>query len=58
MKQDLLTAGYFVVMAGLIIALDVMFLRDHFWWRLGANVTIVVVFATVYLTLLRNLFKQ
>lgn len=58
MKQDLLTAGYFVVMAGLIIALDVLFLRDHFWWRLGINVGIVAVFAILYLAVLRNLFRQ
>jgi hypothetical protein len=36
-------------MVALIVALDVLFLRDHFWLRLIVNVGIVVVFAAGYL---------
>lgn len=38
-----------LVMVALIVALDVLFLRDHFWLRLIVNVGIVVVFAAGYL---------
>ncbi|MFE6736324.1 hypothetical protein [Microbacterium sp. NPDC057650] len=48
---------YFVVMAGLIITVDVLFLREQFWWRLGTNIVIVAVFALVYLFLLKDAFR-
>ncbi|MDI6024188.1 hypothetical protein QBL02_11605 [Leucobacter sp. UT-8R-CII-1-4] len=54
MKHDLFVVIYLVVMVALIIGLDVLFLRDHLWWRLATNVGIVVVFATVYLLFFRT----
>ena len=38
-----------LVMVALIVAVDVLLLRDHFWLRLIVNVGIVAVFAGVYL---------
>jgi hypothetical protein len=38
-----------LVMVALIVALDVLFLRDRFWLRLIVNVGIVAVFAATYL---------
>lgn len=57
MKHEIFAAIYFVVMGAVIISADALFLREHFWWRLGANVGIVAVFALVYLVFLRDAFK-
>ena len=35
-------------MVALIVILDVLFLRDHFWLRLIVNVGIVAAFAALY----------
>lgn len=43
-----------VVMVALIVAVDVLFLKDHPWLRLISNVGIVVVFLAFFLTLLRR----
>jgi len=37
-----------VGMAAVIVAVDVLFFRHHFWPRLMANVGIVLVFAAFY----------
>jgi len=42
-----------VLMVALIVGLDVTFLRDHFALRLIVNVSIVAIFAILYL-ILRN----
>lgn len=57
MKRDLIIVGYLVIMGGLIIIIDVLFLRDHFWWRLGTNVGIVAVFSLFYVFVLRNMLR-
>lgn len=56
MKHTVFVLVYLVVMVGLIVTLDVLFLRQHFWWRLGTNVGIVLVFATAYLVWFRKAF--
>ncbi len=43
-----------VVMVVLIVALDVVFLRDRFGLRLAVNVGIVAVAAVIYLAFLRK----
>ncbi len=43
-----------VVMVVLIVALDVVFLRDRFGLRLAVNVGIVAVAAVMYLVFLRK----
>jgi hypothetical protein len=40
-----------IAMVGLIVVVDVLFLREHFWLRLGVNVGIVAAFAALYLRL-------
>jgi uncharacterized membrane protein YgdD (TMEM256/DUF423 family) len=39
---------YAVAMVALIVALDVLFLRNHFWTRLIVNVGIVLVAGALY----------
>ncbi|MFF2050888.1 hypothetical protein ACFVU2_04745 [Leifsonia sp. NPDC058194] len=56
MRHIIFVAVYLVLMVGIIVTLDVLFLREHFWWRLGTNVGVVLVFATAYLVWLRKAF--
>jgi hypothetical protein len=37
-----------VAMAAVIVALDVLFFRHHFWLRFIVNVGVVSVFAVIY----------
>jgi uncharacterized membrane protein len=48
------TALLIVVMVVLIVVVDVLFLRDRFWTRLGANVGIVTLAALIYVGVLRR----
>jgi hypothetical protein len=57
MKHTAFVALYLVVMGGLIIAVDVLFLRDLFWARLLTNIGIVAVFVVVYLTVVQKRFR-
>lgn len=45
---------YLLAMVGIIVAVDVLFLRHLFWPRLIVNVAIVVVFVVVYLRFLKS----
>ncbi|WP_156174922.1 MULTISPECIES: hypothetical protein [unclassified Leucobacter] len=57
MSHTIFVTVYLVVMGLLIVGVDVLFLREYFWLRLGVNVGIVAVFALAYLLLLRDAFK-
>jgi hypothetical protein len=46
---------YVLAMVGVVVGVDVLFLRDQFWERLIANVGIVLVFAAFYFRFLRRL---
>lgn len=39
---------YGLVMAAVVVAVDVLFFRHHFWPRLAVNVGIVLVFGAFY----------
>ena len=54
MHRNIGAVLYVLVMVALIVGVDVLFLRHHFWPRLLVNIGIVVVFAVVYLRFLRN----
>ena len=41
-------------MVAVIVAVDVLFLRDRFWARLAVNAGIVLVFAAFYFGFLRR----
>jgi hypothetical protein len=43
-----------VAMVVLIVVVDVQFLRDRFWLRLGVNVGTVVLAGVIYLAFLRD----
>jgi hypothetical protein len=45
---------YAVLMAVVIVALDLLFLKNRFWLRLTVNVGIVLVFAVRYFIFLKR----
>jgi len=45
---------YVLAMAGVVVAVDVLFFRGQIWERLAANVGIVLVFAAFYLRFLHH----
>jgi hypothetical protein len=45
---------YAVLMAVVIVALDLLFLKNRFWLRLTVNVGIVLVFAVFYFIFLKR----
>jgi hypothetical protein len=47
-------ALYAVVMAAVVVGVDVLFFRHHFWERLTVNAGIVLVFAAFYVRFLRR----
>jgi hypothetical protein len=47
-------ALYVVVMIGLVVGVDVLFLRHLLWERLVVNIGIVLVFAALYMRFLRR----
>lgn len=48
------TALYVLVMIAVVVGVDVLFLRHHFWLRLIVNIGIVLVFVVVYFTFLKR----
>jgi hypothetical protein len=47
-------ALYIVAMVVIIVGLDILVFRNHFWPRLAANVGIVLVFGAFYFRYLRH----
>ncbi len=53
MTRPMLLTVCVIVMALIIVSVDVLFFRNHFWERLMANVGIVLVFAAFFLRFLK-----
>ena len=45
---------YVLAMVGIVVGVDVLFLRHQFWPRLITNIVIVLVFLTVYFLFLKG----
>jgi len=45
---------YALAMVGVVVLVDVLFFRDHFWPRLAVNVGIVLVFGAFYFRFLNH----
>jgi hypothetical protein len=41
-------------MAAVVVGMDILFFRGHFWERLAANAGVVLVFAALYFRFLRR----
>ena len=45
---------YVLAMVAVVVGVDILFFRHHFWERLAVNVGIVLVFAAFYFRVLRR----
>jgi hypothetical protein len=45
---------YVLAMVAVVVGVDVLFFRNHFWARLMVNVGIVLVFAAFYFRFLKH----
>jgi preprotein translocase subunit SecE len=53
MTRSMLIALYVVVMIAIVVGVDLLFFRHHFWERLMANIGIVLVFVSFYFRFLK-----
>lgn len=44
---------YIVLLVVVVVGVDVLFFRHHFWARLLSNIGIVLIFAAVYLRFIK-----
>jgi hypothetical protein len=54
MERKAATVLYVLTMVVVVVGVDVLFFRNHFWERLMANVGIVLVFGAFYFRFLKN----
>jgi hypothetical protein len=47
-------ALYLVVLVAIVVSIDLLFFKAHFWERLLANIGIVLVFAAFYFRFLKQ----
>ena len=45
---------YVLAMVAVVVGVDILFFRDHFWARLAVNVGIVLVFGAFYFRFLKH----
>lgn len=53
-KANMSVALYIVTLIAVVVGIDLLFFRHHFWERLIVNIGIVLVFAAFYLRFLKN----
>lgn len=53
MGRQAVAVLYVLVMVAVIIGMDVLIFRHHFWERLAVNIGVVLVFAAFYFRFLR-----
>ena len=54
MGRQAVVVLYVLALVGVVVGVDVLFLRHHFWPRLIVNIAIVLVFGAVYWRFLRH----
>ncbi len=54
MGRSAVAALYVVAMVAVVVGVDVLIFRSHFWERLAANVGIVLVFVAFYFRFLHH----
>ena len=54
MARTIIAVPYLVAMIALIVTVDVLIFRNHFWERLLVNIGIVLVFAAFYLRFFKH----
>lgn len=54
MARPTIVVPYVVALIAVIVTVDVVFFRNHFWERLMVNIGIVLVFTAFYLRFLKH----
>ncbi|MFJ8476200.1 hypothetical protein [Kitasatospora sp. NPDC094011] len=54
MARQTIAVIYVLAMVALVVGVDFLFFRNHFWPRLLVNIGIVLVFTAFYLRFLRR----
>ena len=54
MARPMIAVPYVVAMIAVIVIVDVLIFRNHFWERLMVNIGIVLVFVAFYLRFLKH----
>ncbi|MFK0292844.1 hypothetical protein ACIQU6_20535 [Streptomyces sp. NPDC090442] len=54
MSRQVVVVLYVLALVAVVVGVDVLFFRHHFWGRLMANIGIVLVFMAFYLRFLRR----
>jgi hypothetical protein len=54
MRRPAAVVVYVLALIAVVVSVDILFFRHHFWERLIANVAVVVVFAAFYLKFLKR----
>jgi predicted cobalt transporter CbtA len=54
MGRQAAAALYVLTMVAVVVGVDILFFRHHFWERLTVNVGIVLVFAAFYFRFLKR----
>jgi hypothetical protein len=55
MRSQTGIALFVILMVAVIVAIDVLFLKNRFWARLASNIGIVLIFAAFYFRFLKHL---
>ncbi len=54
MPRNIYVTLFVLLMIAVIVSVDVLFFRNHFWERLIANISVVLVFVAFYFRFLRK----
>jgi hypothetical protein len=54
MSKPAVAAVYVLAMVAVVVGVDILFFKHHFWPRLAANLGIVLVFAAFYFRFLKR----
>ena len=54
MRRNIYVVPYVLALIAVVVSLDLLFFRHHFWPRLIVNIGIVMVFGAFYLRFLKK----
>ncbi len=54
MPKNIYAVLFVLIMIAVVVSVDILFFRNHFWERLMANIGIVLVFVAFYFRFLKN----
>ncbi|HEV7147512.1 MAG TPA: hypothetical protein VGN48_11005 [Pedococcus sp.] len=54
MGRQAIVALWVIAMVVVVVAMDLLFFRNHFWERLAANVGVVLLFGAFFLRFVKN----